>query len=113
MKEAQFLRGVAIVKINSEEARVRMLLLDCTDTKVIGISEYKKLLNKEISKVKLLTSNKSKWLVAYRRENYIYMSNPISMLSSIKLTTSNCLSEAKIETIRDILTTTTKPCYVS
>ena len=59
-KEAQFLRDIIIVKIDCEEVGVRMLLLDYTKKKVIGISKYKKLLDKEISRVKSFTDNKNK-----------------------------------------------------
>ena len=60
VKEAWFLGGIAIVNINSTEVRVWMLLLDYTKKKIIGISKYNKLLDKEFSRVKSLTSNKSK-----------------------------------------------------
>ena len=49
-----------MVKIDGEEVRVRILLLDYTEKKVISISEYDKLLDKEISRIKLLTGDKSK-----------------------------------------------------
>ena len=37
-----------------------MMLLNYTKKKVIGISKYKKLLDKEISRVKSFTDNKNK-----------------------------------------------------
>ena len=65
-------------------------------------SEIEKLLNKEIRRVKSLTSNKGKWLVSNRKDNYIYKNNPVSILNGIGPTTSHCLSEARIKTIGDV-----------
>ena len=102
-----------MIKINGKEVGVQTLLLDYTEQKVISISEYSKLLNKEISRVKLLTSDKIKWLFDNRRENFICKNDSITVLSNIGLTTSNCLFKAEIEIIRDILTTGTQLHYVS
>ena len=54
-KEAQFLEGVAMVKIDSGDIGIKLLLLDYTYKKVVSIIEYQKLLDKEIYRIKLLT----------------------------------------------------------